>query len=193
MQAPFHQVAVIDPQLLQVGYGSYRETGEGLQMAAALDVLRGLGAVPPSVHYPVKWPADGASVPLTEHWVELPSPLTSCPGYTTPSGLPIVLQIGSGELVPHVTAHSFRRGNTLLEHCLFDETSYINPDSGQQSLGRTILDFRDAIILIPRQPLTPGASYIVSITVNERTHTWSFTVSSTAQTTSVIDLEPMPR
>jgi len=42
MQAPFHAVGVLDPQLLQVGYGCYREADGGLQMGAGLDVIRGL-------------------------------------------------------------------------------------------------------------------------------------------------------
>jgi hypothetical protein len=94
--------------------------------------------------------------------------------------LPIILQIGPGNLVPHVTSHSFMQGSTSLAHCVFDETSYSNPSSVQQDLGRNILDFRDAIILIPRNPLTPGASYTASITANGQTYTWSFRVSSTA-------------
>ncbi|GAH44015.1 unnamed protein product, partial [marine sediment metagenome] len=54
-------------------------------------------------------------------------------------------------------------------------------------------DSRDAIILIPRNPLTPGASYTVSITVSGQTHTWSFTVSSTAKTASVVNYELAPQ
>jgi len=193
MQAPFHAVAVLDPQLLQVGYGSYREADGGLQMGAGLDVIRGLGSIPLFVEFPVKWPSDGASVPLTLHWGEYPSPLTSCPGYSSPSGLPIILQIGPGNLIPNVTSHSFMQGSTPLEHCVFDETSYSNPDGSQQRLGRGILNSRDAIILIPRNPLTPGASYTVSITVSGQTHTWSFTVSSTAKTVSIVNYELAPR
>jgi len=193
MQAPFHAVGILDPQLLQVGYGSYREANGGLQMGAGLDVIRGLGHIPPSVEFPIKWPSDGASVPLTLHWGEYPSPLTSCPGYSSPSGLPIILQIGPGNLTPNVTSHLFMQGSTPLEHCVFDETSYSNPDSSQQSLGRGILDSRDAIILIPRNPLTPGASYTVSITVSGKTHTWSFSVSGAAQTVSVVNYELAPR
>jgi hypothetical protein len=180
MQAPFHAVGMLDPQLSVVGYGSYREADGGWQMGAGLDVLRGLGSVPPAVEFPVKWPSDGKTVSLTAHWGESPSPLTSCPGYSAPSGLPIILQIGSGGLVPTVTAHSFTQDGTPLDHCVFDETSYTNPNGSLQSVGRSILNARDAIVLIPRQPLTRGASYTASITVNGQTHTWTFTVSSTA-------------
>ena len=70
---------------------------------------------------------------------------------------------------------------TSLEHCLFDETSYTNPSGSTQTTGRNILNGRDAIVLIPKQPLTPGATYTVSITANGQTHAWSFTVSNTAR------------
>ncbi len=188
MQGPFHAVGIIDPKLGQVGYGSYREAIGTWKMGATLDVIRGRGAIPPSVVFPVAWPADGKTVSLTSYsGTEWPDPLSSCPGYTAPSGLPVILQIGSGNLTPNVTAHSFMRGSTALEHCVFDETSYVNPDGSTQSLGRNVLNARDAIVLIPRAPLTRGATYTVSITVNGQTHTWSFTVSSTALT-----VEEMP-
>jgi hypothetical protein len=180
MQSPFHAIGMLDPQLWQVGYGSYREADGGLQMAAGLDILRGLGSLAPGVTFPVMWPGDGTTVSLTSHWSAYPSPLTSCPDYTTPAGLPIILQLGTGELSPDVTGSSFRQGSTPLAHCVFSELTYTNPDPGQQSLGRGILNARDAVVLVPRDPLTPGAKYAASITVNGQTYTWSFTVSGSA-------------
>ena len=44
--------------------------------------------------------------------------------------------------------------------------------------GRQILGSRDAIILMPQQPLVAGQTYTVSITSNGTTYTWSFTASS---------------
>lgn len=177
MQAPFHSVGILDPALHKVGFGSYRETDGGLQMGATLDILRGLGELPAPVSYPVVWPGDGATVPLTKHFSEYPDPLSSCPGYEPPAGLPIILQIGPGNLIPNVTAHSFKRGSESLEHCVFDETSYHNPAAGSQSLGRAILGSRDAIVLIPKNPLLSGETYSVSLTVNGKTTKWSFSVS----------------
>lgn len=189
MQAPFHAVGALDPALAKVGYGSYREADGGLQMGAGLDVIRGLTyPLPPEIVYPIEWPADGMTVPIRLHWGEYPSPLTSCPGYSSPSGLPIILQIGPSNVTPSVTAHSFFQGSSALEHCVFDETSYSNPDLSQQNLGRSILNARSAIVLIPRAPLSAGATYTISITTNGRTYTWSFSISSTphaAQTTPV--------
>jgi hypothetical protein len=179
MQAPFHSVSLLDPRLSTVGYGSYREEDGGYQAGATLDVIRGMESMPRSVQYPVQWPADGETVPLYYFWGEYPDPLSSCSGYTSPSGLPIIVQLGDGSKTPDVTAHSITQNGDQVEHCVFDETNYKNQaDSYAQSLGRSILDARDAVVIIPRYPLTPGASYTVSLTANGRTHTWTFSVSA---------------
>lgn len=177
MQAPFHSVGILDPQLFEAGYGSYRENDGGFQMGGALDVLRGLGELLSTVQFPITWPADGVAVPLTSYFNEYPDPLSSCVGYSSPAGLPIVLQIGAGDMKPDVTFHTFVHGNMKLDHCVFDETTYANPDTDARTLGRAILNSRDAIVLIPRDPLTPGETYSVSITANGKSYTWSFTIS----------------
>lgn len=176
MTAPFHAVGIIDPELRTTGYGSYREADGGWQMGAGLDVLRGLGEIPSSVQYPIVWPSNGSTIHLTSYNSEYPDPLTSCPGFTAPAGLPLIVQLGSGNVTPDVTDHSFFRGETPLEHCIFDETNFTHPDGSQQSLARSILNSRDAIILIPRTPLLSGAIYTASITTNGQVISWSFTV-----------------
>ncbi len=176
MQAPFHALGIIDPRLLQVGYGSYREADGQYEMAAGLDVIRGMGLVA-RTPYPIFWPGNGVSVPLSSYWGEHPDPLSSCPGYSAPSGLPIILQLGPGTLTPSVSASSLTSNGQSLEHCVFDETNYANGDPVQQDLGRNILNARDAVILIPRQPLTPGSTYSASITVNGQVYLWSFSIS----------------
>lgn len=178
MMAPFHAVGILDPHLARVGFGSYREADGGVQMGGALDVLRGWGELPAGIQFPILWPGPGAVVDLGMFWGETPNPLTSCPGYTSPAGLPLMIQIGPGTAVPDVTAHSFFRGSTPLEHCVFDETDYRNPDGSQQGTGRAILGLRDAIILLPRQPLAANTTYTASVTVNGQTYKWSFTVGN---------------
>lgn len=181
MQAPFHAIAILDPELSMVGYGSYREEDGGIQMSAALDVLRGRQGVPAYLNFPIAWPGEGSSVPLLQFWGESPDPLTSCPGYSSPAGLPIYLQVGSGERTPKVGSHSLRMDGQSLEHCVFSETSYKNPDANTQALGRAILADRDAIVLIPKQPLKPGKTYTVSISADGQTYTWSFSTDPDAK------------
>jgi uncharacterized protein YkwD len=178
ISGPFHGLGIIDPALSVTGFGSYREADGGWQMGACLDVIRGLGSIPPSIAFPLMWPGDGGTMPYTSfNGGEWPDPLSSCPGYSTPSGPPIYLQIGPGNQVPSVSAHSFQQVGSPLDHCVFDETSYTNADGDTQDTARGVLSMRDAIVLMPRDPLNPGVTYTVSITNNGTTYTWSFTVT----------------
>jgi uncharacterized protein YkwD len=176
MLTVFHGVVMIDPQLLQSGFGSYHEAGGLYQSAACLDVNRGRGAVPAGVTYPILWPPAGATFGASTLAPEVPDTLSSCPGYSAPAGFPIMLQLGAGNVTPVVTGHTFSRSGTPLEHCVYDQTTYTNSNSSDQTTGRLILAVRSAVALIPRAPLTAG-SYAVSITANGQTYSWSFTIS----------------
>jgi hypothetical protein len=187
MQAPFHALYILNPTLTQVGYASFREGDGGLQMGATLDVIRGIGELSSAVEYPIFFPGDGATVPIGSHWGEYPDPLASCDGYSGSAGLPLILQLGTGDLIPDVSGHSLKQGGTKLESCAFDETNYRNSDPDAQELGRGILAGRDAIVIVPRRPLEPGASYTVSVTVNGVNYTWSFKVAAQTQMTALSD------
>jgi len=180
MQWPFHAIDILDPALGATGFGRYSRDAGTFDFAAALDVRRGLGAVPGGVSFPIKWPDHNTTVYLTSYdGFEQPDPLTSCPGFPLggPSGLPIILQVGPGDLTPVVTAHSLHQGSTPLLHCVFTESTYTNSIAAMQALGRAQLAARDAIVLIPKDPLTAGLSYTVSITVNGQVVTWTFAVA----------------
>ncbi len=182
MTGPFHGVGIIDPELRQAGYGAYRESDGGWEMAATLDVLRGLRAAPTGLKLPVMWPGDGVTTPLRGYYGgEFPDPLASCPDYTAPAGAPIILQVGLGSGTPNVAAHSLRTGGVAVEHCIYSESTYTSPDSSAQSLGRAVLSMRDAIVIMPRSPLTQGADYEVSITADGNAYTWTFRVSEAAR------------
>ncbi len=182
MQGPFHAIGIIDPRLAEAGFGSYREEDGDYQMAAALDVIRGIDWERRAPRgYPVLWPSGQRPMPLTSYiGGEYPDPLTSCAGYAAPTGPAIIVQVGDGGFKPDVTASSFTQGGRELDHCVFDETSYQNPDAEAEALGRAVLDGRDAIVLIPREPLLPGATYGVLIEANGHTYRWGFTVADDA-------------
>ena len=177
MQAPFHALGILDPALTRVGFGIHHASNGKIQTAAGLDVIRGRSSPTGPVRYPIVWPADGSTVPLTSHEDEYPSPLTSCKGYSAPTGLPLIVQLGPGNGAPDVVGSVISDGETFLEHCLFDERSYVNPNREQQALGRSILDARDAVVLIPRKPLRPGFRYRVIIEANRRRIDWTFAVA----------------
>jgi cysteine-rich secretory family protein len=177
MQAPFHALGILDPALMQVGFGIHHAQTGRIQTAAGLDVIRGRSAAAPNASYPIVWPADGASVPIAAHVSEYPSPLTSCPGYSAPAGLPLIVQLGSGGEAPRVTRSWIFEEERALEHCVFDEGTYRNGDAAQQRLGRSILASRNAIVLVPRRPLRSGAGYRAVVEVNGRVIDWTFRIS----------------
>jgi hypothetical protein len=179
MTGPFHAVGILDPTLRETGYGSFREQGGSVSMGAALDVLSSRGPIPAGVSYPVMWPGNGMSVPVSAFETESPDPLTSCTGYTRPAGLPVILQLGpaANAGITNVGT-SFAANGVALEHCEFDGNNYRNPGADDQALGRAILASHGAIVIVPRAPLRPRTRYDVSVTVAGATHTWSFGVLS---------------
>lgn len=175
MSAPFHAVPLLDPALHEVGFGMFREEGEDTQFSATIDVRQGVGDIPEHVTFPVMFPRDEGETWVVRHRLfEFPNPLANCPDYQKPTGPPIILQIGPGDQTPRVTSHSFRKGEMELDHCLYDETTYVNSVPYEQDLGRLILDERDAIVIMPRQPLEMETTYTVSIVVNGELISWSF-------------------
>lgn len=176
MSNTFHGVALIDPKLTRSGYGDYYDaSASGYRFAAGLDVIRGRDSTT-NPGYPVEYPGDGTVTPLYAYeGGESPDALTSCPGYQAPTGAPIFLLMGNGSTTPSVTASSLKENGVSVSHCRFDESTYTNPSAGLQDLGRVLLGYRDAVVILPREPLRPGATYDVSVTVNGTAHQWSFT------------------
>ncbi len=173
MTGPFHMLGIIDPRLRVSGFGEYEEDIQNWhRYGATLDVLRGREEVPPGVSYPVYYPVDGGIIPnLSYDGGENPDPLLApkCRGYRVPTGPPVALQLGTGEVTPKVRRTAFRSEAGDLPHCWFDETTYA------YSPGKEGLNMRDAIILMPKEPLEAGQRYFVTIETNDVVCSWSFT------------------
>jgi len=166
MQAPFHAMGMMDPRLSQTGFGSYREVKPGWDMGAAVDVVRGNSFS--GGQYPVYFPGNGATEPLTSYGGgEFPDPLQACPGYSVPTGLPVFIQVGGNVSTVAGPVHSFTGNGVPLNHCVIDST---NPAIGSYLVAR------GGVILIPQTPLQTGVKYVVALTVNGQPYTWSFTV-----------------
>jgi hypothetical protein len=182
MTGPFHALAVIDPQLLETGFGSARDAEGSIRMAAALNVLQGLGDTPGSVEFPVLFPGASARTPFrTFQGNELPDPLLYCPGYTAPTGAPILMQMGEGnypgggndvDVNVDIQSVKLTRGSEQLQVCVFDEKT-----TGQ---GQGSLRNRDAIVILPKDPLVAGGRYKVEVKVNGVLYKWSFYVNDDA-------------
>jgi hypothetical protein len=189
MRSPFQALSILDPELRASGFGSYREADGGVQMAAALDVRRGWQAsAPAGITFPIRWPGPGRTVNLrTYGGYDAPDP-TRHPGCAGHTGLPILLQVGDGTKEVSLTAPDptvLSSGGSPLFHCVFSEADFSVPGNpGDTDYGRLLLGTRDAIVLLPKDPLAQGAAYTVAITATVdgviTPYTWSFTVAPDA-------------
>ncbi len=165
---PFHRMSILKPSLRRAGYGEY--AGDGLKAHAI-----SLGARVGQFDSPVLFPGDGSVVPLRSLMVEWPDPIAGCEGFRTPTGLPITLELGGG-VSANLINHSLTEGGRETLDCAFTGSTYQNPDSTQQAWGRSILDAYGAVVIIPQEPLTPGAHYTVRVNVNSHDYVWSFSI-----------------
>ena len=177
MQVPFHRLAILNPDLKKVGYGTYCENHICI---AALNIASTppMTSVPTPLPKPIEFPPDGTSFPVGDFGVEWPNPLSSCADYAAPTGLPITLQLGH-LVAPGFSDYSLKSGTmngAALAACAFDANTYVNPDPGTQMIARAGLRNAGAIVLVPRRPLTAGR-YSVSITAGGHQYQWSFSIS----------------
>jgi FHA domain/Cysteine-rich secretory protein family len=169
---PFHRIWILNPLVQKAGFGSSAKGGcwaAGLRLDRPADESR-------RFPHAIEFPAAGAAVSLAWANGETPNPLTSCDGYTMPTGLPITLQIGRMFDVK-LTTYSISTAGKALESCAFSAREYRNPSPTAQEYGRWTLRRAGAVVLIPRAPLTPGTAYQVSIAASGRTYHWSFSVA----------------
>jgi hypothetical protein len=171
---PFHALGLLDPSLATVGFASYRDPTKALQTAAAVHLGAGWGAGRTAGSGPVMWPEDGARLPLyTAAPGEHPDPLAPC-GYAQPAGLPLIFEYGEGGRATSVGDHALLRDGAPADHCVYDASSYTNPDPAAQAEGQAILGDYHAVVVVPRRPLTPGSTYTVHLVVNGEPYSWSF-------------------
>jgi hypothetical protein len=175
--APFHLLPMLDPNLKTVGYGHYNESIGNFRMAGVLNVRSGLQMPPDeTISYPIMFPGDGKETWVLRHSLfEWPNSIPSCPSFSRPSGPPIVLMLGTGDITPNVKRFSIQENGKPVETCMFNETNFSNPNPTEQSIGRSILNERDAIVLMPQNPLIINSIYLVEIEVDGELHSWAFT------------------
>jgi uncharacterized protein YkwD len=172
LQAPFHNAHNLNPVASTVRFGIYRGEGDGFRTTAVLEPSGGGYRGPP-----VTWPGPGQTVDVLRHTGEWPSPLTSCPGYELPAGLPLLIFAGSAD-VPTVRGSTFMSEGVALEHCVFTGGTYENSHTYTRDVGRSVLNHHRAVVIVPKRPLRSGASYDVSVSLGDGEVAWSFRTGS---------------
>jgi pSer/pThr/pTyr-binding forkhead associated (FHA) protein len=177
--APFHRLFILSPLLHSVGFGFDCENNF---CVAVLNVLSDAEAMPrfgAPLERPILYPPDGGTIPAAMRTLdsEWPTPISGCDGYAFPTGIPVTVQLG-----PNVDAQldSFTvtaEDGTALDACGFDANSYRNPSEDDRARVVSNLRGQGAVVIVPRQPLDPGARYDVLATINGRDYKWSFSVA----------------
>jgi uncharacterized protein YkwD len=193
MTGPFHRLAILDPELHQAGFGRYCEND---RCAVALRLSRrrqselqapsgrAMSAAPLAPVPPIGFPPDGSLINQPSYsGDEFPDALKACKGYRAPTGPPITLQLGKG-VNTQLSGHSFSINGRNLEHCVFDASTYTSNNSREVQVARHNLELRGALVMIPRAPLEPGATYDVAITAGGLTYKWSIAVAPKAAAAS---------
>ena len=169
---PFHRMWLLDPALHIVGYGQYCDKGI---CAAALNIRGGVDGTVSTA--PVMYPPDRATISNGKFGAdeaEWPDPLATC-GYHTPTGMPITLQIGN-KAPARLGEWSLSRNGAAVPSCAFDGSSYKSGDPIALERVKKQLAHFGAIVMVPKAPLVPGATYAVKITASGQTYSWWFAV-----------------
>jgi FHA domain len=176
----FHRLPLLSPRLEHVGYAQDCENNLCVAaMNAQSDVLRTSGAT--LYRTPVAFPPDGSVLGLKWFTAEMPNPLSACPGYSKPTGVPVTLQLGN-QIAIKLDSYSLQQVDpsgaaTDVETCGFDSSTYTSPDPAIQAAARETLNAFGAVVIVPREPFIPGAHYRVSLTASGKSYEWKFSVS----------------
>jgi len=180
ISGPFHRGQLINPELKRVGFAQYCA---GARCVSAMNTtsdapLASLSGQP--LAHPIEVPPDGATVKAPGFGGEWPNPVSSCSGYSAQSPA-ITLNLGIN--VPakvtdaHLTQTTGAAAGTILDTCAYDGDGYTNPIANDQARGRDVLRSYGEVVVMVRDPLVPGESYRVAMTVNGKPYTWSFTAA----------------
>ncbi len=178
IEGPLHRMLLLNSELRRIGYGYYCEDG---LCAQTVDVVDGLAKEPvdPDTQVAIEFPPANSTLSVSDLSRESPDPLTACPGYTYPVGLPITFEIGyfaGAKLTAYSIVRKNGAGAPPIEACGYDAYSYRNgARSATAQVVGTLKEF-GAVVVIPRHPLPPG-NYRATVTVNEKEYGWSFTLA----------------
>jgi hypothetical protein len=176
LAAPFHAIGMLRPSLQQVAFA--RESPSG---RAGLDVISGLA--PPGAPQLVLFPGPGSTIDLARFGGESPTPIETCeaqhPGADYSSaGLPLIALLtepaAPGTLATMTQPDGIQVASSQNELCLVTASNFTTSDGIYGPTAREILEADNAVLVIPRRPLTAG-TYAVDIAQPSRADiAWSF-------------------
>ena len=176
LTAPLHAIGILRPDLRRVAFAYDPTTGD-----AGLDILSGLTyetAAPTQMLFP----GTGSTTNLTTFGGEYPDPLTSCSWTAEGSvGLPLIAMLATAPAADLSASVSGPGGDESTQNgslCVVDANTYHSTTPIYGPTGLSILQDTDAVLLIPRAPLSSG-EYTANIDQSGKPPiSWSFTVDA---------------
>jgi hypothetical protein len=166
LTAPFHAIGLLRPGLRRSAYGS-------LDINVGIDTIRGL--VDDRSTTPVLFPGDGAVTSLSAYrGNESPDPLESCPGFRVPSGLPIIAMLPAAPVAG--AQATVRSAGRFLDVCAITADSLVSTDPVSAPSAKATLKRDNAIVIVPREPLSNGLHTVRLSQPGLTDLVWSFTV-----------------
>lgn len=171
LAAPFHALLGLTPTSNRAAFAML-DGKAAAKFGAAVPI-----PVQPTV--PVITPGNGAVTSLTSFRGESPDPRDPCPEPELWRGLPLIVQLPyappAGITARMVLPHGIAVAESDL--CVVSEQNYVPRDPIYGAAGKAILDSADAVLIIPRDPLTPGTHQVTLDVPGHPPIQWSFAVS----------------
>jgi hypothetical protein len=173
LDGPFHALGLLNPTLGQVSFAE--SDGDG-----GIDVASGLNENPlPTT--PVLFPGQGMATDITTFQGEYPSPLETCNWSENATvGSPLIAQLTQAPAAgisatlktPKGLIETSQNGNL----CIVDANDYRTTDTVYGPAGLASLQSDNAVVLMPKAPLTPGVYTATILQPAQANISWSFSV-----------------
>lgn len=176
MSAPFHAIGLMREGLRKVGWASVYDPRTGFYDAGA-DVLDQLQLKRTKT---IMFPGNDSYTRLSSFPGESPDPREACGSNSRDfKGLPIWVSLAS-EPAHHMSAQLITPTGEVLSSrsqlCIVNEFNMKSSDSIYGPAGRAIIQADHMILIIPKDPLTPGLQKVSLSLIGRPKISWSFTV-----------------
>ncbi|MDO8392700.1 MAG: CAP domain-containing protein [Actinomycetota bacterium] len=185
MTGPFHAIGILRQGLTRVGYGQCERsvTPTGWHSGATLNILSDPGSFQKPAA-PILFPGNGTVTSLDRFVAESPNPVTLCDtavgwprnpatGQLVAAGLPVVAMLPDPSFASHPTATMYGPSGAV-GVCVLSKYN-----TGSNADAQSILDYDNAVTIVPHGILAPG-TYTVNLQTSNRSLSWSFTVDPAA-------------
>lgn len=176
MSAPFHAMGFMREGLRKIGWASSYNPGTGFYDVGA-DVLDGLKMYRTKT---ITFPGNGSYMRMDNFPGEKPDPREGCgANWSSYTGLPIWVSLTtrpSRQMSAQIINPSGDVLSSQNQLCIVNEFNIKSSDPVYGPAGKAIVRADHMVLIIPKDPLTPGVQKVSLLLGGVRKISWSFTV-----------------